>query len=163
MDEKLDILNELMPLAVLKPLTPEALAAVPQSQRLGDMVLIRRFPFRIGRESRVRLVDGRIERIERPKRDDREPNNDLYLLDQGQLLNISREHLQIEDGGNGCYTLVDRGSSCGTKIANRAIGGSDAGGKETLHDGEVIGIGAKGTPFLFKFVALAGYQLVKKD
>lgn len=161
MDEKLNILNELMPIAVLKPLTPEALAAVPQSQRLGDMILIRRFPFKIGRESRVRQIGGKVERIERPKRDDRPPSNDLYLLDQGQLLNISREHLQIEADGEGDYMVVDRGSSCGTKIADRAVGGGDQGGREPLHDGEVIGLGAKGTPFLYRFVALAGYQLVK--
>lgn len=161
MDEKLNILNELMPIAVLKPLTPEAMAAVPQSQKFGDMILIRRFPFKIGRESRVRLVDGKVERIERPKRDDRKPNNDLYLLDQGHLLNISREHLQIEAGDNGGYTVVDRGSACGTKIADRAVGGGDLGGREPLNDGEVIGIGAKGTPYLYQFVALVGYQLVK--
>lgn len=162
MDEKIKLLAELVPQAVLKALTPEAVGAAPQSQRVGDMIIIRSFPFKIGRESRVRTIDGKIERVERPKPDDREPSNDLYLVDRGQLLNISREHLQIEKTESG-YVLVDRGSACGSKIENRAVGGNDEGGRGELADGDVIGIGAKGTPYLYRFITLNGYRLEKND
>ena len=64
MDEKRKIAEIVKVRAVLKALTPEAIEAIPQPQRVNDMVIIRKFPFRIGRESRVRMVDGRIVRVE---------------------------------------------------------------------------------------------------
>lgn len=162
MDEKIKILEEVVPQAVLKALTPEAEEATPQSQRIGDLISIRKFPFRIGRESRVRKIDGRMERVERSKLDNREPNNDLYLVDNGELLNISREHLQIERTEGG-YRLVDRRSACGTKINGTPVGGKDKGGSALLQDGEVIGIGAKGSPYLYRFITLEGYALTTKS
>jgi hypothetical protein len=153
MDEKRKILDEIMPRAVLKAMSAEAEEAIPQNQRIDDLVVIRKFPFRIGRESRVRTVNGRLERTERPKMGDREPNNDLYLIDSGKLLNISREHLQIEKEAKG-YMLLDRGSACGTKIDGIAVGGEDNGGKAELKDGDVFAIGTAATPFLYKFIVL---------
>lgn len=63
--EKKAILEKVTPRAVLKALTAEALEAIPAGQRIVDMVVIRFFPFEIGRESRVREVHGNIERVER--------------------------------------------------------------------------------------------------
>ncbi len=153
MDEKRKILDVIMVRAVLKAMSAEAVEAIPQNQRIDDMVVIRKFPFRIGRESRVRTVNGRLERTERPKMSDREPNNDLYLIDSGKLLNISREHLQIEKQGES-YILLDRGSACGTKIEGVAVGGEDNGGQAVLKDGDVFAIGTAATPFLYRFIVL---------
>lgn len=153
MEEKQKIVELVMPRAVLEAMTTEAMEAIPQSQRIAEYVVIRSFPFRIGRESRMRRVDGKIERIERPKMAEREPNNDLYLLDKGARLNISREHLQIEKTAEG-YALVDRGSACGTKLDGQPLGGQDAGGRGVLKDGDIFVIGTVGSPYRYKFVVL---------
>ncbi len=154
MEDKQGILDKVTPKAVLKPLNKDALEAVPCYQLHGDFVAVFRFPFRVGRESRVKKIHGRLERVERPKMNDQEPNNDLYLIDRGTLLNISREHFQIEKKEDG-YFLVDRGSACGTKIGDQAIGGRDVGGDHPLHDGDIIAVGAKGTPYLYQFIDLS--------
>jgi hypothetical protein len=161
MDPKLEILSEILPKAMLQPLTPEAVAAVPGHCLRGNVIAIYAFPFRIGRESRVISIDGRLERMERPKKDDNNPSNDLYLVDRGHRLNISREHFEIvkKEGG---YMLVDRGSACGTKIDGRNIGGDDAGGAATLNDGDEIAVGATGTPYTFRFISLDEYCVVRK-
>lgn len=153
-EEKRLILHQVTPKAVLKPLTDQAREAVPSYQLVGNFVCLFWFPFRVGRESRVRLVDGRLERIERTKQSDTELNNDLYLVDRGALLNISREHFLIEQRGAD-YRILDRGSACGTWVGGEPIGGKDIGGQHVLHDGEVIGVGTKDTPFLFQFISLA--------
>ncbi len=162
MDHKLKILEASLPLAMLQALTPEAMAAVPIHLLKGDMVAIYKFPFKIGRESRVVKVEGRLERVERSKNDESLPTNDLYLLDRGHRLNISREHCQILKS-DGAYALVDRGSACGTKIEGRNVGGNDSGGAAVLHDGEIIAIGTVGSPFVFRFIAFDHYHVVKKE
>lgn len=159
MKEKKRILEQLLPVAVLQALTPEAAEAVPQALLTEGVVAIRKLPFRIGRESRVQTVRGKVERIERPKMDDREPNNDLYLIDRGQLLNISREHLQIEADRQHGYRLVDRGSACGTKINRATIGGGDSGGSHPLADGDEIIIGTMESPYRYRFVDLSGFEI----
>ena len=161
MDQKLEILTENLPKAMLQPLTPEALEAVPPHSLRGDKIVIYAFPFRIGRESRVIKIDGRLERMERSKKDDSPPTNDIYLIDRGHRLNISREHFKIVRSEEG-YTLVDRGSACGTKIGGRNVGGNDAGGTAVLHDGDEIAIGAVGTPYVFRFISFDEYCLVHK-
>jgi len=158
MVEKKQILKELMPLAVLKAMSSEAVSAVPQGMIVGDLICIRKFPFRIGRESRVRTVNGKIERIERPKIDNREPNNDLYLVDQGLLLNISREHLLIEKTED-TYLLIDRGSACGTKINGEPLGGDDSGGSRILCDDDIITIGTKESPYSYRFIDLNTFEI----
>ncbi len=68
------------------------------------------------------------------------------------MLNISREHFQIESTAEG-YLLVDRGSACGTTVGGIHVGGNDSGGSAVLKDGDVIGIGTETTPYLYTFVA----------
>lgn len=162
MDDKLTILMESLPKAMLQALNPETKNAVPQALLRDDKVVISQFPYKIGRESRVIRIDGRLERIERHKKDDSPPNNDLYLMDRGERLNVSREHFQIEKNGSG-YFLVDRGSACGTKVEGVNVGGDDRGGSVELHDGDVIAVGAVGTPYLFRFITFDDYCLVRRD
>lgn len=162
MDEKLTILQNHLPKAMLRALTPEAIDATPVSYIDGDRIPIMNLPFKVGRESRVVRIKGRLEPVDRPKRDiGSKPNNDLYLMDRGHLLNISREHFQIELRDEHYY-LVDRGSACGTKLRDITLGGEDLGGSAKLHDGDVIGVGAKNTPYLFQFVSFDEYQIQRK-
>lgn len=162
MDSKKKILAKLVPQAALEALTPEAAMAVPQGMITDGLISIRAFPFRIGRESRVQTVKGKIERVERPKLNDREPNNDLYLVDRGQLLNISREHLLIE-AGEDSYLLKDRGSACGTKVNGQSLGGNDSGGATSLADGDEIVIGTADSPYRFRFIDLNCFDFVEKQ
>ncbi len=131
---------------VLIPLTSEAQEAIQ-----GDSIKLNKFPFLIGRESRVITAVGSVRYIERRKKA-ASPSNDLYIRDKGKNLNISREHLQIEKKEDGTYDIVDRGSTCGTIVDNRVVGGRDKGGHCPLIDGSVIVIGSSKSPFIFKFL-----------
>ena len=138
-------MNEKKPM--LLALTPEAEAAIG-----GEKLALRHFPFRIGREFRVALVDGEMKVVERRRRDDLPiPNNDLYLMDHGRPLNVSRQHLQIEEIDEG-YRVVDCGSACGTLVGNNFIGGHDQGGESALQDGEVLVVGTSESAFVFRFM-----------
>ncbi len=162
MDEKLTMLKNHLPKAMLKALTPEAIGATPSTNIDGDLLAIMDFRFRVVRESRVAKIKGRLEPVERPKKEiGSNPNNDLYLVDRGHLLNISREHFQIELR-EGEHYLIDRGSACGTKLQEISLGGEDKGGVVKLQDGDVIGVGAKGTPYLFQFVSFSEYQIIRR-
>ena len=133
--------------AVLLPQTSEAQSAIQ-----GDKIELKKFPFRIGRESRHDKIVKKTWVRERRKKEN-PPNNDLYLEDQGELLNVSREHLQIEVKDDGTYEVVDRGSTCGTIVADHVVGGRDKGGRYPLENGNIIVIGTSQSPFIFKFVS----------
>jgi len=138
--------------AMLYPMTEEAGQAIP-----GDKVVIGAFPFRVGRECRQGVVHREFQGVDRRK--DRAggiPNNDLYLLDRYELLNVSRQHFQIEKKEDGSYELVDHGSMCGTIVEGHAIGGEDKGGRCPLKDSDTITVGTSSSPFVFKFVVSSG-------
>jgi predicted component of type VI protein secretion system len=129
--------------AFLKALTPEA------ENGLGARMLkIPCYPFRVGRESRI---PGRSSFTDSRRRPDSTPNNDLYLIDSGQLLNISREHFQIEKR-NGSYVLVDRNSMCGTLVEGETVGKGRNGGVKQLGHGDVIIVGTSESRQIFKFI-----------
>ena len=153
MDSKQAILARFAPKAALKALTPEARAAIPLGLVVDGMVGIRGFPFRVGRESRGKMVDGVFHRIERPRRGDAAPTNELYLVDTGEKLQISREHFSIERTAAG-YQLVDRRSVCGTSVAGKWIGSEENGGTAPLRDGDEIRLGMDPTPFRYTFMVL---------
>jgi len=153
MNDKVQVLNILSPKAVLKPMTAEAARAVPDGMISDGLVAIRRFPFRVGRESRFTYINGELRRIERPRLGNREPNNDLYLLDPIQPLHVSREHFLIERTRTG-YELIDRGSACGTIVGDVEIGGGDNGGSVRLQDGDTIVVGTVNSPYIYTFIAL---------
>jgi len=153
MESKHAILARFAPKAALMALTPEALAAIPQGLAVDGMVAIRGFPYRVGRESRGKMVEGEFQRVERPRRGNSMPTNELYLADAGEQLQISREHFRIEHAAPG-YQIVDRGSVCGTSVAGKWIGSEEKGGIAPLCDGDEIRIGVDPTPFRYTFITL---------
>jgi len=153
MNDKTSILQLLTPKAVLKAINPEASACIPQGHLEHGFIKISRFPFSVGRESRVKESGGKWTRIERVKFTDHEPNNDLYLIDAVRPINISREHFTIVKNGDG-YVLIDRNSACGTAVGTNRIGGRDSGGQAKLEDGDIITVGGENTPYQFKFICL---------
>jgi pSer/pThr/pTyr-binding forkhead associated (FHA) protein len=154
MEDKQSLLKRITPVAVLKAITPEARSTITKNC-LGDEIIgIWEFPFRIGRESRIEKVDGKLVLSERQKISNGKPNNDIYLVDHGHFLQISRQHLQIEKTEIG-YLVSDRGSACGTIINTKKIGSEDKGGSTMLKDGDIIKIGAEDSHYLFQFITLS--------
>lgn len=130
--------------ACLKSLTPEAKAAIG-----GTFYPMPKFPFRVGRESRA---SNRNEGSAGTRRQSGSaPNNDLYLVETGTELNISREHLLI-DIRDGDYFIVDKGSSCGTIVEGEQIGEKRQTTWRRLEDGDVIIVGTSRSKYVFKFV-----------
>ena len=109
---------------------------------------IERFPFRVGRESRT-SSPAPWTRGERRVGDGSQVN-DLYLVDEGELLNVSREHFLIEADGDRFF-LTDRGSVCGTLVEGRMIGGDRRSERVEVHDHDIIIVGPATSPFVFKF------------
>jgi len=134
----------LSPTFFLKPLTPEARAALG-----GDALEVTQFPFRVGRESRI--MSRLMAAITEMRRSEAKANNDLYLEEPGNLLNVSREHFLI-DYREGGYVLVDRESACGTLVEGEQIGADRQGGSKQLADQDVIIVGTSESRFVFKFV-----------
>lgn len=115
----------------------------------GAEFTIKQFPYRVGRESRAKERDG--GGVFRDKRNPaNKPNNDLYLIEEEELMNVSREHFQIDRAGGG-FVLQDRGSTLGTIVEGRTVGGENAGGSVVLRDGDVIIVGSPTSPYVFKF------------
>ena len=129
--------------ARLIALTDEARTALEGAERV-----IEQLPFRVGRESRV-TSPAPWTRGER--RVGTTPQvNDLYLVDDTEPFNVSREHFQVEADGDRFF-LTDRGSVCGTIVEGRTIGGDRRSGRVEVHDHDVIIVGPTSSPFVFKF------------
>jgi pSer/pThr/pTyr-binding forkhead associated (FHA) protein len=79
------------------------------------------------------------------------PNNDVYLIDREELLNISREHFQIERTNDVSYEIVDRGSTCGTIVDGTRIGNEAASMRCPLKSGARIIVGLPDSPYVFEF------------
>ncbi len=153
MEDKQSLLKRVTPLAVLKAMTPEAKNTMSKNCLDNELIGIWHFPFRMGRESRVESINGKIIPSERQKISNGKPNNDIYLVDHRRFLQISRQHLRIEKTETG-YTVIDRGSACGTIVNTQKIGGEDRGGTCELQDGDIIKIGTEDSPYLFQFITL---------
>src|SRR5512145_2127860 len=128
--------------AFLVALTPEAAESI-RAQEINIPFV----PFRVGRESRqyrwkeVGLVGER-------RRSD-PPNNDLYLIERDDVMNVSREHFLI-DRDSGGFHLLDRGSACGTLVEGRVAGRGGAP-RIGLADHDVIIVGGSSSRQIFKF------------
>lgn len=129
--------------AYLVALTPESAAAI-QAREIN----IPHLPFRVGRESRrFRWTDlGLVGE----RRRSAPPNNDIYLLEETEPMNVSREHFQIERAERGFF-LVDRGSTCGTLVEGVLVGGVAPRQEVPLEDHDVIIVGTSRSPYVFKF------------
>lgn len=125
---------------LLKALTPEAHAALK-----GPYIAVDVFPFRVGRECRITYT----ERQDSRRSANSSPNNDLYLLEQGHVLNVSREHFLIDRTEEG-FVLVDRGSSCGTLVEGDLVGNKKKGGQRRLYNNDVIIVGTSESKYVFK-------------
>jgi pSer/pThr/pTyr-binding forkhead associated (FHA) protein len=108
-----------------------------------------RFPFRVGRESRAFAPQAGYPNSRRSE--ESIPNNDLYLVDPGTILNVSREHFLIDRQGDE-YSLVDRGSSCGTLVEGQKVGEHKKGGSMRLANNDVIVVGTSESRYIFKFI-----------
>lgn len=158
MHYKKSLLDKVTPKAVLRATTDEARESIVKSCLGKDLIGIWDFPFRIGRESRITISNGQEFISERHKlRDDSKPNNELYLLDRGEKLQISREHFQIEEDANG-FMIRDRKSACGTIVNKEEVGGHDKGGNTTLKDGDMIKIGMNNSSYIFEFILLSNIE-----
>jgi pSer/pThr/pTyr-binding forkhead associated (FHA) protein len=125
----------------LVALTPEARSAIG-----AEAVAASPLPYRVGRESRQRrawILNSERRQL------GASPSNELYLPEPAELLNVSRQHFQIEWDGRG-LALVDRGSTCGTIVEGQQVGGQGQGGTVPLKDGDVIIVGTAFSPFVFK-------------
>ena len=126
--------------------TPEAVRALRGLTR----VELTQFPFKIGRESRA----------SEPAREDAgglrlgvAPDlNDLYLIEPrwSDLMQISREHLQIEQDGQRFF-VADRGSHCGTLVAGRLVGGNRSFGRAEVRHGDLVVVGNDRSEYIFRF------------
>ena len=133
-------------IAILKPLNAETRESIER-----DSAVIERLPYRVGRESRFGMTaDGQWRSLERRSGED-PASNELYMHDHGKLLNVSRDHFQIERGDDGGYVLVDRGSTCGTIVDGETVGGSEEGGRCPLKSGARIVVGTHDSPYAFEF------------
>jgi pSer/pThr/pTyr-binding forkhead associated (FHA) protein len=128
----------------LKALSPESRNALG-----GQFYRITRFPFKVGRESRSFALH--VEYPNSRRKEEPTPNNDLYLVDPGTILNVSREHFLIDRLDDG-YSLVDRGSSCGTLVEGERIGERKKGGSTRLANNDVIIVGTSESRYIFKFI-----------
>ncbi len=85
------------------------------------------------------------------RRPDSVPNNDLYLMELGNVLNVSREHFLIDRQGD-THIIVDLGSNCGTLVEGEPVGEKRRGGWKPLHNNDVIIVGGSESRFIFKFI-----------
>ena len=153
-DEKKEILDSVIPKAVLKAATGEAKHSILKRFFGKDIIPIYDYPFRIGREARIEHLDDKIIIQERHGLSGHAPNNDVYLLDNGNFLQISREHCTIINNGDNEYILQDRGSSCGTLVNQVKVGDPDKENTSVLKDGDIITLGSENSKYEFKFILL---------
>ncbi len=153
-EEKKKLLESMIPKAVLKAMTEEAKHSIIKREFSQDIIPIYDYPFKIGREARIQFVNGEVVLQERHKLSGQEPNNDVYLLDNGEYLQISREHCSIVKNEDGSYILYDRGSACGSMVNDIKVGGEDHSASAPLKDGDIISLGIENSPYKFKFIIL---------
>lgn len=153
-------IQEREPPALLVAVTDEAKAALAQY----PFVRMTAYPFKIGRESRsvnplarvVTTIERRLSTIPQL--------NDLYLIEPpgAATVQISRQHCAIE-WTDGRFSLIDRGSMCGTMVIPSrlerhptGVATTDTGrvnvlGRTPLDDGDLIVIGDEDSPYVFRF------------
>ncbi len=104
-----------------------------------DGIVIRQFPFRLGRASEAH-----------------EPQsldlNDLWLLDKPPF-EVSRNHLAFDLTEKGQYIVRDRGSHLGSIVNDQPIGGRSAHKSAVLEEGDnVVILGPRSSRYQFRVV-----------
>jgi pSer/pThr/pTyr-binding forkhead associated (FHA) protein len=127
-----------------------ALTAEGKEALHGAEKVIAEFPFRVGRESRKFESRENKASFADKRNPANRPNNDLYLVEEIERINVSREHFQIAREGAG-FVLEDRGSTLGTIVEGQKVGGDRRGGRVALKEGDVIIVGASVSPHVYKF------------
>ncbi len=143
---------------ILHAMTPEAQRAIG-----GPRLVLKRLPFRIGRLPSNRLSEllyGVV--LKRLRLRLGRASNDLLLPETGLLTNVSRQHLQIERRKDGSFVVLDRGSTCGTLVGGRTVGGHGRRGACALESGDIFVVGTHSSPFVFKFL-LVQKKMKRKD
>lgn len=144
---KKDVLKSFIPRAVLLPLSEKAKRALPTDK----LIPIRKLPFNIGREGRLGGNERGLFIKLRLISDTSKPNNDIYLIDEDEFLQISKEHIEITILDDS-YIIRDRGSMTGTTLNGVTIGGDRQIAQETLKDGDIIQIGSDKSEYKFQFL-----------
>ncbi|MGC9365243.1 MAG: cyclic nucleotide-binding domain-containing protein [Fidelibacterota bacterium] len=104
----------------------------------GKDLVITKFPFKIGRNSN-HISDAIFT------------NNDLSI-DDNVPYNVSKNHMSINLHENEMY-ILDRGSSLGTIVNGKQIGGNISNYKAVLQPGEnSVILGSSSSPFQFKIM-----------
>jgi hypothetical protein len=132
----------------LKPVTLQAQKAIG-----GNKLEIGFFPFRLGRESR-HAYDNPPPHIIEKRTGKVPPNNDFYLIDDGNPLHISREHFLIEKNDGGGYNVFDRLSTCGTIVKHEKTTYKCIAKKFPVSSGDTIIVGSSKSPYVFEFQVL---------
>ncbi|MBU0710423.1 cyclic nucleotide-binding domain-containing protein [bacterium] len=102
----------------------------------GKELVINKFPFKVGRNS-SHISDAIFV------------NNDLYI-DDVVPYNVSKNHMSINFQNDQFY-ILDRGSSLGTIVNGKQIGGQVSNYKVNLNPGEnIVIIGSEASPYQFK-------------
>ena len=131
----------------LRPVSAGAREGIEGAKR----VKLTHFPFRIGRESRYATVNG--ERVSMERRlTESNPNNELYLIDEHPVINVSREHLTIDLLSDGTFLVVDRGSTCGTIVDGKAIGVREPANEAVIQNGGRLVVGTRDSPYVYEFI-----------
>ncbi len=118
----------------------------------GQEILLPVLPFRVGREDRHLSAIAATYLDPKDRRNpDRQANNDLYLPEAGGQKYISRQHFLIQRDSKGRYYVLDRGSTLGTLVGGKRIGGGKKWGKIHLNSGDLIIPGGRKSPFQFRF------------
>jgi len=129
------------PKAAAQPEVPseikiEGLTPISKQALSNNVKILKKFPFKIGRESGHRYDDVFVD-------------NDLSLIDE-MPYNVSRNHMSINFYKDQYYVL-DRGSSLGTIVNNISIGGRLPNFKAELRKGDnMVVLGAATSQFQFK-------------
>lgn len=143
-EKKKKILKSFLPRAALVPITEQAEQAISNEK----IIPLRYFPFNIGRESRMgKSPVGFFVKLRIMEDNDKEVDNDIYLIDTCKPLQISKEHCKISFKDD-IFTIKDRGSATGTLLNGVSISITE----EELKDGDIIQIGSEESEYKFEFL-----------
>ena len=148
-----ELIKSFLPNAVLIPLTPAAEKSILNTQTQNKVIPIFEFPFKVGRESRMAENERGLFIKLRILSSVSKPNNDIYLINNTENLEISKEHFQIEKKDRD-YFIKDRNSTLGTKLNNQEIGKKRDTQSHLLKDGDIIKIGSSNSKYEFQFLIL---------